>query len=56
MSLFLFVQLAVDVVQGEDAQVFLADGDVADADGEVYCAAFVAECYLKFVTGTAGGE
>ena len=28
----LFVQFVVDVVQGEDAQVLLAYGDVADAD------------------------
>ena len=53
---FFFVQLVVDVVQGEDAQVLPADGDIADADGKVHGAAFVAECRLELVAGTAGGE
>ena len=33
-----------------------ADGDIADADGKVHGAAFVAECRLELVAGTAGGE
>ena len=45
---FLFIQLVVDVVQGEDAQMLFTDCDVADADRHVYSASLVVERHLQF--------
>ena len=52
----LFVQFVVDVVQGEDAQVLLAYGDVADADRHVDSASLVVERHLQFVSRAAIGK
>lgn len=53
---FLFIQLVVDVVQGEDAQMFFTDCDVADADRHVDSASLVVERHLQFVSRAAIGK
>ena len=53
---FLFIQLVVDVVQGEDAQMLFTDCDVADADRHVDSASLVVERHLQFVSRAAIGK
>ena len=53
---FLFIQLVVDVVQGEDAQMLFTDCNVADADRHVHSTSFVVERHLQFVSRAAIGK
>ena len=47
---FLFIQLVVDVVQGEDAKMLFTDCNVADADRHVDSASFVVERHFAILS------
>ena len=49
---FLFIQFVVDVIQGKDAQMFLADCNVTDSNRHVYSASLIVERNLQFVSRT----
>ena len=51
---FLFIQLVVDVIQGQDAQMLLVHMNIADTDRKIDRPPFVAEHRLQLVTRTTG--
>ena len=48
---FAFIQFAVDVAQGDDAQLFFLNLDARHTEGEMHGAALGVELHLQFVAG-----